>query len=82
MEEKLKMIDMLYKNYNIRFPYKAKYKRDSNRIYFAGDFRDGEEVTFWWNCGKPSACAIGNAFYINNKGNQQLINIKELESLD
>jgi hypothetical protein len=59
-------------------PLKAKYKRFDNRIYFATDFKDGEEIYFFWNCDKPSACAKGNAYYMNKKGYSQLINIKEL----
>jgi len=79
MEDKQKMIDRLYKDYNIKFPYKAKYKRSSSRIYFITDFKEGEEITFWWDCEKPNACAKGNAFYINNKGESRLVNINELE---
>jgi hypothetical protein len=78
MQSKQKMID-LYKHYGFNFPLKAQYIRQSNRIYFSGDFEDKEEIEFFWNCEKPSACARGNAFYMNKNGTSQLINIKELE---
>lgn len=80
MKSKQQMID-LYKKYGFDFPLKAYYIRQSNRIYFSGDFNDNEEIEFFWNCDKPSACAIGNAFYINKNGISKLVNIKELEPL-
>lgn len=79
MNDMYRMID-LYRKYGYEFPVKANYKRNKNRIYFAGDFKDGEEIEFFWNCDKPSACAIGNAFYINKSGTSKLVNIKELVS--
>jgi len=75
--DKLKMIE-IYKEYGFDMPVKAIYKRDINRIYFSGDFQDNEELDFFWNCEKPSACAIGNAFYMNKHGISHLINIKEI----
>jgi len=81
MKSKQKMID-LYKYYGFNFPLKARYIRQNNRIYFSGDFEDKEEIDFFWNCEKPSICAIGNAFYINKNGMSKLINIKELEPMD
>ncbi len=77
MLTKQKMID-LYKYYGFDFPMNARYKRFDNRIYFATDFKDGEEIEFFWNCDKPSACALGNAFYRNKEGASNLVNIKEL----
>jgi len=78
---KQEMID-LYKVYGYDFPPKAKYKRQpTTRIYFSNDFQDNEEIEFFWNCDKPSACAIGNAYYMNNKGQSNLINIRELEEI-
>ena len=38
------MIDYLKQKYGFNFPLKAKYKRNKNRIYFSGDFEDGEEI--------------------------------------
>lgn len=80
MNDKQKMIDV-YKKYGYDMPLKAKYKRSVNRLYFYGDFKDGEEVTFFWNCEKPSACAVGNAFYIGENRTSHLVNISELEPL-
>lgn len=77
MLSKQEMIDN-YKYYGYDFPLKAHYKRHHNRIYFADNFKENEEIEFFWNCDKPSACALGNAFYINKNGNSQLINIKDL----
>lgn len=69
----------IYKQYGFDMPLKAKYKRFDNRIYFATDFQDNEEIEFFWHCDKPSACAIGNAFYVGKDGFSHLVNIKELE---
>lgn len=67
----------------INFPKRAKYKRDKNRIYFADDFNDGEQLEFVYHCTKPSAKAIGNAWYKSLENGRpktpRLINIKELE---
>lgn len=81
MNSKQQMID-LYKPYGFNFPLKARYKRKENRIYFATNFKDNEEIEFFWNCDKPISCAMGYAFYINKEGNSQLINIKELELIN
>jgi hypothetical protein len=75
--DKQKMIDV-YKRYKIEMPLKAKYKKFDSRIYFAGDYKDGEEIEFFWNCENPSSNAIGNAFYTNKEKNVKLINIREL----
>lgn len=80
MQTKQKMIDS-YKYYGFDFPMKARYKRFNNRIYFSTNFKDGEEIDFFWSCDKPSACALGSAFYMNKEGMSNLINIKELVSL-
>ena len=76
---KSEMTDRLYKTYGHKFPLKAKYKRDKNRIYFSDDFADSEEIEFFCNCEKPSSNAIGNAWYIDKSGISKLINIKDLE---
>ena len=81
MHSKQKMID-LYKYYGFNFPLKARYKRTSTRIYTIMNFKDNEEIEFFWNCDKPSACARGNAFYMNKNKISQLVNIKELEPID
>lgn len=75
------MINIYKNNYGFDMPLKAKYKRFDNRIYFAGDFQDGEEIEFFWICDKPSACAIGNAFYVGKNGISHLVNFKALESI-
>jgi hypothetical protein len=72
----------LYKPYGFNMPMKAVYKRFPNRIYFSTDFQDGEEIEFFWNCDKPSTCAIGNAFYIGKDSISRLVNIKELKVID
>lgn len=77
MNTKQQMIDS-YKQNGFNMPLKAYYKRNNNRIYFPGDFQDGEEIEFVWNCDKPSACARGNAFYMSKDGMSRLVNIKEL----
>lgn len=66
-----------------RFPKKAKYKRFKNRIYFLGDFEDGEIIEFAHFCEKPSADAIGNVFYRSEKEQwkKHLVNIEELEAI-
>ena len=81
MQERQKMID-IYKKYGYNMPLKAKYKRDSNRIYFTNDFKDGEVVSFFWICDKPTACAEGYAFYSGDSNMSNLINIKELELIN
>lgn len=80
MEEKQRMID-IYKKYGFDMPLKAKYKRSKNRIYFSGDFKDGEEIEFFWNCEQPNACAKGNAFYFGKSSVSNLVNISELEPI-
>ena len=80
MRDKQRMIDM-YKGYGFDMPLKAKYKRDPNRIYFIGDFKDGEIIKFSWCCEKPSACAIGNVFYESEHEPSQLVNIRDLEPI-
>ena len=77
-KNKIKNMIRLYKTYGLKAPIKGKYKRDIHRVYFSGDFNDGEEVNFLRNCEKSSACAIGNAFYINKEDSSNLINISEL----
>jgi hypothetical protein len=69
----------IYKHYGFDMPLKAKYKRINNRIYFNGDFKDGEEIEFFWCSDKPNTCALGNAFYKNKNGTSNLINISELD---
>lgn len=78
---KQNMID-IYKYYGFDFPLKARYKRSSSRIYSVMNFKDNEEIEFFWNCDKPSVCAIGNAYYVNKEGFSNLVNIKDLESIE
>jgi hypothetical protein len=64
----------------MEFPKKAKYKRNENRIYFYGDFEDGEEIEFAYRCDKPNASAIGNVWYksCGDKWKMNLVNIRDL----
>ena len=50
------MIDYLKQKYGFNFPLKAKYKRNKNRIYFSGDFEDGEDIEFYYMSDKPNYC--------------------------
>lgn len=66
----------------MEFPQKAIYQRRENRIYFLGDFEDGEEIEFAYTTGSPYANSIGNAFYrsCNPKYYRvNLVNIKDLQ---
>ena len=67
----------------MEFPKRARYKRRKDRIYFLGDFEDGEEIEFAYFPDKPSAKAVGNAFYsgLNEKWRVNLVNIKDLEEI-
>jgi len=67
----------IYKKYGFNMPLKAHYKRFDNRIYFSYDFDDNEEIEFFCYCERPSANAMGNAFYKGKKG-VRLVNVKEL----
>lgn len=80
MREIEKMIK-IYETYGFNPPLRGKYKRQENRIYFASNFQDNEEIEFFWNCEKPSACAKGNVFYVGKSRMPQLINISEIENL-
>ena len=75
------MIDYLKQKYGFNFPLKTKYKRNKNRIYFSGDFEDGEEIEFYCTSDKPSSSAKGYAFYrsIQNPTKTMLININREE---
>ena len=81
INDKQKMID-IYKKYGYDMPLNARYKRDKNRVYFCNDFKDGEEITFFWNCAKPNACASGSAFYTGKNSISNLVNISELEPIE
>lgn len=74
------MIDYIENQYGFKFPMRTRYKRDKNRIYFSGDFDDGEEIEFFYMTNKPGSNAKGYAFYksIKNPWKQKLINIEEL----
>lgn len=75
------MIDYLKEHYGFNFPTKAKYKRSKNRIYFSGDFDDGEEIEFYYMTDKPSSNAKGYAYYrsIKNPSKTMLVNINREE---
>lgn len=66
------------------FPQKAIYKRRKDRMYFLGDFKDGEEIEFSHTTGRPSATAMGNAFYRSSNTKDyrvNLVNIKDLKPI-
>ena len=81
MRNRQEMINV-YKKYSYDIPIKARYKRGKNRIYFYGDFHDGEEIEFFRNCEKPNACAKGNVWYRSKDKGSKLVNIKELEAIN
>ena len=63
------------------FPQRAIYKRRKERIYFLGDFEDGEEIEFAYTTGRPSATAIGNAFYKSRNPKNYRVNLVNIEEL-
>lgn len=64
---------------NIEFPLRAKYKRHKNRIYFATDCQDGEELEYYSKCEKPSSNGAGYRIYKDSKGFTHLIHYTDLE---
>ena len=70
--------EYLLKNYGFIFPAKTKYVRHDNRIYFATDFDDGEDISFAWACDKPSSNADGYAFYYSKDKGYRLISINDI----
>jgi len=69
-----------YAYYGHNVPKEGIYRRNPNRIYFLGDFKDGEHISFYWGCEQPSAIAHGNVFYTGQEGLSQLINLKEIDA--
>ena len=66
----------------INFPKRARYKRSPDRIYFSGDFADGEIVTFSNFSGNSVSTSDGNAWYFGcDCKHGRLININEIEEL-
>lgn len=66
------------------FPMRAIYHRKKDRLYFYGDFEDGEEIVFSCTSGKPSSTAAGYAWYqsvTRLTPTQQLINVDEIERI-
>ena len=74
----MEQLEYLRRHYNHSFPMNARFKRKDNRIYFVGDFEDGEEITFDTMCSKPSACGYGNAWHKGTTGTAKLIHITEV----
>lgn len=66
---------MDYRNYE--FPLKVKYVRQENRVYFATDFEDGEEITYVGKCEKPSSNALGYRWY-KGRTEMNLVHISEI----
>lgn len=64
---------------NMEFPLYAKYKRSKDRIYFATDFEDGEELEYYGKVEKPSSNAMGYRYYKNSKGYIRLTHYTDLE---
>jgi hypothetical protein len=71
-----------YEYYGITMPMRAKYIRNSNRIYFENDPKHGETMSFFCCCDKPSRNAIGNAYYWGEDAFSHLVNVKELEPIE
>ena len=57
---------MDYRNH--KFPLKAKYVRQENRVYFATDFEDGEELTYYGKCESPTGNKVGYRLYKGSTG--------------
>lgn len=74
--------DYLQEHYGFNFPMKAKYKRNTNRIYFCTDFEDGEEIEFYHAHEKPNANANGTAIYrgCDNGFRTMICRLEELEA--
>ena len=72
--------EYLLRNYGFDFPERAIYKRQPDRIYFATDFVDKEEVTFAYMCEKSTSNAAGYAVYSSYRNVYRLVNIEELEA--
>lgn len=70
--------NFLLKKYGFNFPLKTKYVRHPNRIYFATDFSDGEDISFAWACDKPSSNAMGYAYYYSKSKGHKLISINDI----
>ena len=69
-------------NYNnVEFPERAKYVRHENRIYFATDCQDGEELIYYGRCEKPSSNAMGYREYKDSKGYVRLIHYKDIVAI-
>lgn len=81
LTDRIEMMQYIKDHYNYDFPLKAKYKRSKNRIYFSTNFKDGEEIEFFWLCDKPSSCAKGYAYYKGDGAYTNLIHISELEAI-
>lgn len=74
---------MRSKENKIYFPKIAIYRRKPNRLYSIWDFKDGDIVVFVSHCEKPSANAIGNAYYRKiDETISKLINVSELEAVE
>lgn len=66
---------------NVNFPLRAKYKRHENRIYFATDCKDGEELEYYGECEKPNSNALGYRYYKDSKGYIHLIHYTDIEEV-
>lgn len=66
---------------NVEFPLCAKYKRHENRIYFATDCEDGEELEYYGKVEKPSSNAAGYRHYKDSKGFLHLIHYTDIEAV-
>ena len=66
---------------NVVFPEKAKYVRHENRIYFATDCQDGEELIYYGKCEKPSSNAMGYREYKDSKGYIRLIHYEDIVAI-
>jgi len=76
--EKTRQVDYLKEHYGFEYPLKAKFIRKENRIYSIMDFDDGEEITFYGMCEKPSSNAEGCALYMSADKGIRLTGIDEI----
>ena len=69
-------------NYNdVEFPKKAKYVRHKDRIYFATDCQDGEELTYYGKHEKSSSSAMGYREYKDSHGFIHLIHYNDIVAI-
>ena len=82
-EEENYMIYVTARGEVLRFPKRARYKRQPNRVYLYGDFDEGEEVTFSMFTERPNGTADGYAWYFSPvKQYGQICHLSNLEPIE